>query len=153
MGFPPCELGLAVECDAAILEEDGVGGLLEEDVGARVALGEFLVYFGAEIVFFVLGFPVAAREVEGVEDGGVYLEGVTAGAGDGVLGDDKLLVGAGALFEQALECAADVAFVVEVGGGAFLERGVVILDRRVVGLQLEGAHEVTLTLTRRRGRG
>jgi hypothetical protein len=110
---------IVVEGDAAILEEDGVGGLLEEDVGARVALGELLVHLGAEVVFFVLGFPVAAWEVEGVEDGGVDLEGVAAGAGDGVLGDDKPLEGAGALFEQALECAADVAFVVEVGGGAF----------------------------------
>ena len=121
----------------AVLEEDGVGWFLEEDVGARIALGEFLVHLGAEIVFFVLGFPVAAREVEGVEDGGVDLEGVASGARDGIFGDDCPLVGAGAFFKQALEGAADVAFVVEVAAAEFIKRGVVFPDRRVCWLQLE----------------
>ena len=81
------------------------------------------------------------------------LRGLRPVRGDGVLGDDKPLEGAGAFFEQAHECAADVAFVGEVGGGAFFKRGVVFLDRRVRGLQLEVAHEFTSTLTRGRDGG
>jgi hypothetical protein len=57
----------AVEFDAAVLDEEGVGGGLEEDVGAGVAEGEFLFGFDAEGVFGVFGFPSGAWEVEGVD--------------------------------------------------------------------------------------
>ena len=81
------------------------------------------------------------------------LRGLRPVRGDGVLGDDKPLEGAGALFEQALECAADVDFVGEVGCGAFRKRVVVFLDRGVGGLEFEVAHEVITTLTRGRDGG
>ena len=60
-----------VELDASVLDEEGVGGGLEEDVGARVAEGELLLCLGSERVFSpgvfdVFGFPSGAWEVEGV---------------------------------------------------------------------------------------
>ena len=57
----------AVELDVSVLDEKGVGGGLEEDVGAGVAEGEFPFCFDAEGVFGVFGFPPGAREVEGVD--------------------------------------------------------------------------------------
>ena len=57
----------AVELDVSVLDEKGVGGGLEEDVGAGVAKGEFLFHFDAQGVFAVLGFPPGAWEVEGVD--------------------------------------------------------------------------------------
>jgi hypothetical protein len=35
-------------------------GFLEEDVGAGVAEGEFLVHLDEKVVFFVFGFPIAS---------------------------------------------------------------------------------------------
>ncbi len=120
-----------VEGDAAVLKEEGVGGALEEDIGAGIAGVKFLVHFDFERVFFVLGFPVAAREIEGVEQGAVDADGVSAFAGKGVLGNERPVVLAGAIFEKVLECSADVALLVEVAAGEALEGGVVFLDRRV----------------------
>lgn len=84
--------------DAAVLDEDGAGGGLEEDVGARVAEGELLFHFDAEVVFGVLGLPPGAGKIEGVEQGGVGAEGMFAGAGERVFGDKEPVELAGAFF-------------------------------------------------------
>ena len=44
----------------AVLEEDGLAGVLEDDVAERVALGDLLLDLGVEVVVGVLGLPVAA---------------------------------------------------------------------------------------------
>ena len=86
---------------------------MEEDVGAWVAEGELLFHFDAEVVFGVFGFPIGAGQIEGVEQGRVGAEGMFAGAGDLVLGDEEPFELAGAFFEEVFEGSADVAFVVE----------------------------------------
>lgn len=58
----------AVELDASVLEENGAGWRLKEDVRARIFGLALLAHLRFEIVFGVLGLPVAAREVECVED-------------------------------------------------------------------------------------
>lgn len=71
---------------------------MEEDVSARVVEGELLFHFDAEAVFGVFGFPVGAGQVEGVEQGSVGAEGMFAGAGDLVFGDEEPFELAGAFF-------------------------------------------------------
>ena len=73
-------------------------GALEEDVGAGIAGLELLLHLGFERVFLVFGFPVAAREIEGVEEGSVNAEGMAVLSRDGVLGDEGPVVLAGAVF-------------------------------------------------------
>ena len=86
----------------------------ERDDGAGVSGLDFLLIFGFEVVPGVLGLPISAREVEGIENRGVYAERVLSLALELVLGDNGPFELAGALFEQGLERAADVAFVIEV---------------------------------------
>lgn len=133
----------AVELDASVLGEKGVGGGLEEDVGAGVAEGEFLFGFDAEGVFGVFGFPPGAGEVEGVDQASVYAEGAFAGAGDGVFGDEGPVELAGALFEEVFEGGADVAFVVEACSAECGEGFVVGLDGGVVGFEIELGHRTS----------
>jgi hypothetical protein len=126
----------AVELDVSVLDEKGVGGGLEGDVGARVAEREFLFGFDAERVFGVFGFPPGAREVEGVDQAAVNAERAFAGAGDGVFGDEGPIELAGAAFEEVAEGFADVAFVVEFGAAEFGEGVVVGLDGAWLGFKL-----------------
>jgi hypothetical protein len=113
---------------------------LEEDVGAGIAEGELLFHLDAEVVFGVFGFPVGAGQVEGVEQGGVGAEGMFAGAGELVFGDEEPFELAGALFEEVFEGSADVAFVVEFCAAKFFEGFVVGLDGCVGLLEIELSH-------------
>jgi hypothetical protein len=78
-----------------------------------------------QLVFLVLGFRIAARKVEGVEEGGVDADGALAFARELILGDDGPVVLDDALFQECLECSADVAFVVEVSAGEAIERRII----------------------------
>jgi len=116
---------------------------LEEDVGAGIAEGELLFHLDAEVVFGVFGFPVGAGQVEGVEESGVGAEGMFAGAGELVFGDEEPFELAGALFEEVFKGSADVALVVESALAEFAEfrQGFVIgLDGGVGRLEVELGH-------------
>ena len=94
----------------AVLVEDGRGGVLEDRVGERVAEGDLLADFGVELVGGVLGFPVAAVEVELVAERAVGADLFAADAG-GELRDEVpvgFFAGGG---EQVLEGGAGGAFV------------------------------------------
>ena len=135
-----CVLDGVVEHDVAVLEEQGAVGALEEDVGAGIARLKLLLHLGFEGIFGVLGFPVAAREIGGVDEGSVNAEGMAVLALDGVLGDEGPVVLAGAGLEQVLEGSADVTLLVEVAAGEALEGGVVGLDRSGGRFEVECAH-------------
>ena len=85
-----------VECDAAILEEEGRWGAgrgcWSGDSRPRTSSSSRL-----RGSLFVLGFPVAAGEIEGVEEGAVHAEGIAVFAGNRVLGDEGPVVLAGAV--------------------------------------------------------
>ena len=70
------------------LVESGAGGRLENDVVAGVALVELEFDFLFEVVLFVLGFPVAVGQVEGIDQCAVDDDGGATGALDAVLGDE-----------------------------------------------------------------
>src|SRR5208283_2404649 len=137
---------LAVKNDEPILDQNRVRWGLKENVRAGVSGGELLVHLRLEVVLFVFGLPVAARQIEGVEDGRVHAQGAFAGARNLVLADDQPLEGAGALLQQTLEGAAEVALVVEFAPSKLLQRLVVGLDRSVGRLELECAHGSPSTL-------
>ena len=113
---------------------------MEENVGARVVEGELLFHFDAEVVFGVFGFPIGAGQIEGVEQGRVGAEGMFAGAGDLVLGDEEPFELAGALFEEVFEGSTDVAFVVEFALAEFFECFVLELDGGVGRFEVELSH-------------
>ena len=98
---------------------------------------ESALHLVGECVFLVLGFPIAAREIECVEESPVNTERIALFAGDGVLGNDCPLKLAGAVFEQVLKGSADVALFVEMAAGEAIESGVVLFDRRAGGLEVE----------------
>ena len=54
--------------DAAVLNQDGGEGVLEDDVVRGIAAVELALDFGIEVVVGVLGLPVAAGHAEGVLD-------------------------------------------------------------------------------------
>ena len=57
----------------AVLEEDGVDGVLKDDVVPRIALVELGLYFSIKVVVGVLGLPVATGHAQSVGDGAVGL--------------------------------------------------------------------------------
>ena len=88
----------------------------------------------------VFGFPIGAGEVEGIEEGGVGAEGVAAGAGEGIFGDEGPFKLAGAGFEESFKGGAEIALVVGVGLGKGCELPVVSLDGGVGGFEGELRH-------------
>lgn len=50
-----------------MLEENGTFGRLEDDVGFRIALFELGADFFVQIVVLVLGFPLTACQLEGIQ--------------------------------------------------------------------------------------
>jgi hypothetical protein len=61
----------------AALEEDGLARVFEDDVGQRVFAFDLFLDLVVEVVVGVLGFPVAARQVEEVEERAVGEDGLT----------------------------------------------------------------------------
>jgi len=127
---------------AALLEEDGAVGLLEEDIVAGVAGGEFGFDFAVEVVGGIFGFPVAVGEAETVEESAVELDLVAGFAFAAVFGDELPTEPAGAGFEEGLEGGADGAFVFDAETVEFGEGVVVVLDDFVGGLEVEMGHSV-----------
>ena len=118
---------------------------MEEDVGAGIAEGELLFHLDAEVVFGVFGFPVGAGQVEGVQESGVGAEGMLAGAGELVFGDEEPFELAGALFEEGFEGSADVAFVVEFGAAEIFQGLVVGLYGCVGRFEVELGHSLGIS--------
>jgi hypothetical protein len=63
---------------------------LKNDVVPGVAFVELVLDFFQKIVFFVLGFPVAVRQVVQIDEGAVH-DDRRLGALDAVLGDQRQL--------------------------------------------------------------
>ena len=119
------------------LVEDGASGRLENDIVAGVAFVELEFDFFFEVVLFVLGFPVAVRQVEGIDQCAVDDDGGAAGALDAVLGDERELHFATALGEKVLEGAADGHFVIDVEVSEMAEGLIVGGDGSVRRLEIE----------------
>lgn len=117
--------------DGAVLDEDGAGGGLEEDVGARIASGELLLDFEAEVVLGVLGLPVAAREMELVNERAVNAQGVLAFADELILGDERPVELASAFLEHVFEGAPEITLVVEAEFAELVECFVIGADGSV----------------------
>lgn len=91
-------------------------GISRRSCSRGIAEGDLLADFGVEFVGGVLGFPVAAVEIEVVAEGAVGADLFAADAG-GLFGNEVpigLLAGGG---EQVLEGGADGRFVGDFVGG------------------------------------
>lgn len=108
-----------VECDAAVLVEDGVARGLEENVGEGVALVAFGGDLLLEIVVGVLSLPETVDEGEVVDESVVSAEGLLVCAFELVLLDEMPAVGGAALLKEVGEGGAGVAF----GGVAVFGEG------------------------------
>jgi hypothetical protein len=126
--------------DDAILHKDGAGGLLEEDVAAVVAGVELALYLAVEVVLAVLSLPVAAGQVELVDEAGVDADAALVPAGHLVFGHNSPAELAAALLQQVFKGTAEVAFVVEAELAELCEGFVIGADGRVVGLEGEVGH-------------
>jgi hypothetical protein len=81
-----------MEGNAAILKQEGFSGALEKNVGMRVSGPEFLLHLTDERVFFVFGFPVATRQIEGVEKSSIDADRALTSPSQLVLWDDGPVV-------------------------------------------------------------
>ena len=109
------------------LVEHGALGSLEDDVVARIAFVELRFDFAVEVVFFVLGFPVAVGEVKGVDQGAVDSNVDAACALDRELRNEGEMELFSAIGEEFGEGVADLGFVVEVELSDLVEGGVIVL--------------------------
>lgn len=99
----------------------------------RTAAGDFFGDLVVEVVFGVLGFPVAADEVHLVFEGAVGAD-VFVGGFVTELRDEGPVAGAGGVGEEGLEGGGDSAFVEGVLVGEFLEGGVVVVEEFFEGI-------------------
>jgi len=104
-----------VEDARAALIENGTFGSLKDDVVSRVALLQFALDFAGEVVFLVLGFPVAVGQVVEVDEGTVHDYG-RPGALDAILGDEReLRLGlSSTLCQQILKATTNRAFMIDI---------------------------------------
>lgn len=116
---------------------DGGPRVFEDDVVGGIALFDFFGDLGFEIVFRVLGLPVAADEIHGVFDGAIGAD-FAAVALLAELGDEGEFVGAAGFGEECSEGGADGSFVKDILEFQFVEGGVVGGDRLGVGRFLFG---------------
>ena len=133
---------VGVERQAPVLPEHGPARRLEEDVVARVAGRELALDLGGQVVVFVLGLPVAVREVELVDQGAVNDDASAGARVDGVLGHEGPAELAGAVFEQGLEGGAHGGLAGDVEVGEAAEGGVVVFDGLVAGFEVESRHGI-----------
>ncbi len=112
---------------ALALEQHRLPGVLENDVAERIALFDLLGDLGVEMVVGVLGFPVAAVQIEVVAEGAVGHDALAAGAGT-LFGDEQQVVRLGGFGEQVLEGGAQGGFVADVMLAVGLQRLVIRLD-------------------------
>ena len=94
----------------AVLEENGLAGVLEDGVLERIAFLLLAGDLGVQVVRGVLGLPVAAGKVVAVEDGGVGTDEPSAGASHPVFGGERPALGQ-RVGEQILEGRAERALV------------------------------------------
>lgn len=103
-----------VHCDARdfvpVLDQDRGVIVGIDDVVARIAFPRLGGDLGVEIVIGVLGFPIAERHAQRVEQCAVEVDAVLLRRGDCMLGNEQQVVGAAPALEQILERLAQHAF-------------------------------------------
>ena len=62
----------ATEHQLAILDEDSLAGILEDDVVLRIAGPELLLDFLVEVVVLVLRLPIAERHAQRMDEGAIH---------------------------------------------------------------------------------
>src|SRR5579872_4077282 len=113
-----------VEGEFVVLVEDGAARVLEDGVGDGVARADLFADLDVEVVFGVLGFPVATREVEAIAHGAIG----TFAVGEDLLWNEHPVGGLGKGGEEVLKGTAHGGFVRDfflVVGGKFL---VIVVD-------------------------
>ncbi len=96
-----------VEGEFVVLVEDGTARVLKDGVGDGVARADLFADLDVQVVFGVLGFPVATWEVEAVAHGAIGAFAV----GEGLLWDEHPVGGLGEGGKEVLKGTAHGSFV------------------------------------------
>ena len=134
----------------AVLEEDGIDGILEDDVVAGIALVELGLYFRVEVVVGVLGLPVATGHAKRVAHRAV---GAVASGRRQLGHQHQLFPVGGAVGGQAvLKSRPDVQLVIRTADLLeFGQVGVVTVYVRVSGVRVSGHFFLSAASGVRRG--
>jgi hypothetical protein len=124
----------------AVLKENGALRRLEGDVAARIAALQLGADSLLQVVVIVLGFPIASRQTEGVEQCAVNADGVQLGRLEWVLGHQCQVELPPATCKHALEGAADRHLVVYVELPELPQHIVVALHELVRMLEVKLLH-------------